>query len=320
MKKDKVCIGIDVGGTNLRYTLVDMQGDVLYRDRQPTAINMGKGDFLNRLLASIKLLKKEGASLGKDVVAVGAGVPGLISNDGEIHSSVNLQPLEGINLQQFISSESGLPAFVINDANAGAWGEKCFGAGRSMESFIMLTLGTGVGSGLVLNGKVWTGIDGVAGEFGHSTVEPEGKLCRCGNRGCLEQYASASAIVANTIDALQGSSIKTVLGDIPPAEITSEVIAEAAGNGDQFAGLMFEQAGRYLGIASATLANLLNLEGIIIAGGVAASFDLLAAPTHREIIARAFPIPARRLKLLRSELGDDAGILGAAANAMALLQ
>lgn len=319
MTNRPVCIGIDVGGTNLRFTLVDNFGQVLYRERHATEINQGKDDFLKRFFSTIGSFKAKGQQLGRDVVAVGAGVPGLISNDGVIHSSVNLQPLEGINLKELVTSESGLPAAVINDANAGAWGEKCFGIGKVLDSFIMLTLGTGVGSGLVLDGKIWTGIDGVAGEFGHATVEPNGKICRCGNHGCLEQYSSATAIVSNTVDALR-SGVGGELAKIPAHKITSERIAKAAIKGDALAIDAFDQAGRYLGIAGATLANLLNLEAIIIGGGVAASFALLARSMVREINARAFPIPARRLQVLRSELGDDAGILGAAAIAHSLVQ
>ncbi|GAB7026076.1 ROK family protein [Geotalea toluenoxydans] len=316
MTKEKVCIAIDVGGTNLRFCLVDQAGKLLFRERQSTEINRGRDDFLARLYSSIDYLKKKGTAEGWQVVGIGVGVPGLISNEGLVYSSVNLQPLEGLNLRQLICQATGLPTIVVNDANAWAWGEKCFGAGKGMASFLMLTLGTGVGSGLVLNDRLWTGVDGVAAEFGHATVEPEGRLCRCGNHGCLEQYSSASAIVSATMDALHrgGSSCLT---HIPPAEITSAIIAEAAAKGDSLARSIFEQAGRYLGIASALVANLLNLDGIILGGGVAASFDLIAEPMRREIAARAFPIPARRLKVIKSELGDDAGILGAAAMAMA---
>ena len=164
----------------------------------------------------------------------------------------------------------------------------------------MLTIGTGVGAGLILDGRLWTGIDGAAGEFGHITVEPNGRPCGCGNRGCLEQYASATAI--------------------SPERGGAAAVALRARQGDAGAAALFEQAGRYLGIAAAGVLNLLNLEAIILGGGVAESFELLAAPMRREILARSFAIPAARVRVVKGELGDDAGVLGAAVTAFDALQ
>lgn len=310
----KAYIGIDVGGTNTRFALVDGDGRIMVRERRLTEINLGREMFLELFFSGIAEMRGKAAAGGREVCAVGAGVPGLISNDGLIYSSVNLTPLEGLNLRDLISDATSLPAVVINDANASAWGEKRYGAGSTFGSMLMFTLGTGVGSGLVLDGKLWTGIDGVAGEYGHTTVEPEGISCNCGNHGCLEQYASASALVAAAVRALEKGE-NGVLAKLSPAEITSDKIAAAAGDGDPLACALFEQAGRYLGIAAAAAVNLLNLEAVILGGGVSASFDLLAAPMRREIARRAFAIPAGRVKILRSRLGDDAGILGAAAMA-----
>jgi glucokinase len=178
----------------------------------------------------------------------------------------------------------------------------------------MFTLGTGVGSGLILDGKLWTGIDGVAGEYGHGTVEPDGIPCHCGNRGCLEQYASASALVASAVAAL-GKGATGALAGLSPGGITAEQIALAAQHGDPLACSLFESAGRYLGIAAAAAVNLLNLEAIVLGGGMSASFLLLAEPMRREIARRAFAIPAGRVEIARCQLGDDAGIVGAAAMA-----
>ncbi|KAF0218917.1 MAG: hypothetical protein FD174_2433 [Geobacteraceae bacterium] len=307
----KTYIGIDVGGTNSRFALIDGDGRIIERKRQPTEINLGRERFLERFFSGIDGMRREAAAVGREVCAIGAGVPGLISGEGLIYSSVNLTPIEGLNLRDLICEATGLPAVVVNDANASAWGEKRYGAGRPFGSLLMFTLGTGVGSGLVLDGKLWTGIDGVAGEYGHATVEPEGIPCTCGNRGCLEQYASASALVAAAVKAL-GKGENGALAELSPAGITTERIAAAAAKGDPLAGALFERAGRYLGIAAAAAVNLLNLEAIILGGGVSASFDLLAEPMRREIARRAFAIPAGRVKIIQCELGDDAGILGAA--------
>jgi glucokinase len=303
---ESVCLGVDVGGTNLRCALITPGGVVLRRESLATDIVSGRAAFLERLDALLTLLKLEAEAQGRRVVAVGLGVPGLLSNDGVLRSSVNLLPLEGLNLAQAVSARVGLPVVALNDANASAVGEQRFGAARPYASSLMLTLGTGVGAGLILDGRLWTGIDGVAGEFGHITVEPNGRLCGCGNRGCLEQYASATAIAASASKGGLGTG-RLESGAAAVAALAREGVLEAC--------VIFEQAGAYLGIAAAGVVNLLNLEAIILGGGVAESFEMVAAAMRREIAARAFAIPAERVQLLKGELGDDAGVLGAAATA-----
>jgi glucokinase len=304
-----VCIGVDVGGTNLRCALVDRNGVILRRASQATDIASGRAPFLSRLTQLINRLQCEAEVLNLQVAAVGLGIPGLIANDGMVRSSVNLLPLEGVNLAEIVSAGIGLPVLSLNDANAAAVAEQRFGAGKPFASFLMLTLGTGVGAGLVLDGKLWTGIDGSAGEFGHITVEPDGRLCGCGNRGCLEQYASATAIADfAALDAANGKG-----------QGCAET-AKRALKGDPAAVAIFQRAGNYLGIAAAGVLNLLNLEAIVLGGGVAESFELLAAPMLSEIAARAFAIPAARVRVVKGELGDDAGVLGAAASALDALK
>lgn len=301
---ESVAIGVDVGGTNLRCALVTRSGVVLRRENSPTDIVSGSASFLSRLLLVLNRLRADAEVDGVRVAAVGLGVPGLISQDGVLCSSVNLQPLQGLNLAQVLSARIGLPIVALNDANASAIGEQRFGAAKPYRSLLMLTIGTGVGAGLILDGRLWTGADGVAGEFGHITVEPNGLLCGCGNRGCLEQYASATAIAACA--AMQAGG--------PEGRGAASVAARAL-RGDPEAAAIFEQAGHYLGIAAAGVLNLLNLEAIILGGGVAQSFELLAGPMRREISARAFAIPSARVRILKAELGDDAGVMGAAATA-----
>ena len=313
------CIGVDIGGTNLRFALVDNHGVITARDRCHTGIHLGKESFLERLIAGISELRTRGENLGRDVRAVGMGIPGLIAGSGLILSSVNLHPIVGLNLQEIVARATGLPVVAVNDANASAYGEKKYGAGRPFDSLLLLTLGTGVGSGLILDGTLWTGTDGLAAEYGHATVEPDGIACSCGNRGCLEQYASATALVMAAVQALDAGA-GGALEDTERDAITAEMIASAARRGDPLACSLFTRAGRYLGIAGANIVNLLNLEAIILAGGVAASFDLLAEPMRREIVNRAFDLPARRVRIVDGELGDDAGILGAAALAQEALK
>jgi len=306
---DGVCIGIDVGGTNLRCALVTPGGVVLARESMSTDIASGRGPFLERLYGLLARQRAQAEALGKCVLAAGLGVPGLLSNDGVLRSSVNLMALEGLNLAREVSAAIGVPVVALNDANASAVGEQRFGAGRPFGSTLMVTLGTGVGAGLILDGRLWTGIDGVAGEFGHLTVEPNGRRCGCGNRGCLEQYASATAIAA----LAQALGVGTGRGRLDAA-----LVAELAREGDPKACTVFRQAGACLGMAAAGVVNLLNLEAIILGGGVAESFDLLAPVVRETIAERAFAVPGGRVRLLKGELGDDAGVLGAAAAACAL--
>lgn len=305
----ELCLAVDIGGTNLRCAVVAADGTVLVRAGDTTSIDSGCQPFLDRLAGLLCRLREEAEGRWGRVGGVGLGVPGLFSPDGVLCSSVNLTPLEGVRMADEIAAATGLPAVALNDANACAVGECRFGAGRPFTSSLTVTLGTGVGAGLVLDGRLWTGIDGVAGEFGHVTVERDGRPCNCGNRGCLEQYASASAIAARA--AVLG------LGGVKGRPNAAQVAALAR-QGDPTARAVFEEAGSYLGIAAAGVVNLLNLEAIILGGGVSASLDLLEGALQREIAQRCFAIPGRRVRLLKSELGDDAGILGAAAAAFAL--
>ncbi|MEI8354585.1 MAG: ROK family protein [Deltaproteobacteria bacterium] len=308
-------IGIDLGGTNLRFALLDMSGTILIRDRQPTEIDRGKDALLHRLTAGIAGIRDKAAGIGLKVRAIGAGAPGLILKDGTILSSVNLAPLEGLNLRSYLELQSGLPVTVANDANAAAYGEKSFGAGKPFSSFLLLTIGTGVGSGLILDNKVWTGADGLAAEYGHATIVPDGRSCPCGNKGCLEQYASANAIVLSALEAVQLGR-GGPLASYSTGEITAETVARHAFAGDPLSLEIFNEAGRFLGIAAASTVNLLNIEAILIGGGVARSFGLLAGPMLRELSARAYNAIAARVKIISGALGDDAGCIGSAVLAM----
>lgn len=292
---EQVCIGVDVGGTNLRLAFTGRDGTVLGRLSQATGGVSGCAPFLARLVSAVARVKAEAEAGGRRVAAVGVGIPGLVSSDGVIRSSVSFSALEGVNLARELSHGTGLPVLVQNDANACAIGEQRFGAGRGYGSWLMVTIGTGVGAALVLNGKLWTGADGLAGEFGHVTVDPEGRPCGCGNRGCLEQYASATAIA-------NGNG-------------GSAAVARRAMLGDAGAMARFEEAGRHLGLAAAGVLNLLNLEAIMLGGGGAESFELLAPPMRREIAARALAIAAGRARVEKGALGADAGVVGAAATA-----
>lgn len=287
-------IGIDIGGTNLRGALIGANGEILERFRCASAIDEGRPAFLQRLTDGIVDLRRHGDRLGRPVRGVGVGVPGLIDRNGLVHASVNLQPLESLNLRELLERELDLPVVCSNDANLIALGEHRFGAGRGYTSLLVTTIGTGLGSGLILGGALWEGAYGFAAEFGHVTVEPEGRPCPCGNHGCLEQYVAAPVLVR------EGGGM------------TPEALAERARTGNSEALAIFERMGRYLGTALAGLLNTLNLEAVVIGGGVAACYELLSPAILQAIRERCFPQIAQGVVLCKAALGDDAGLLGAA--------
>lgn len=309
--KGEVLIGIDLGGTNCRAALVTLDGEILVINKVPTKMAEGRDFFLARLFRMCDDLIQFAAREGLLVSALGMGAAGVISPSGAVTVSPNLAPLNGFPLAAAIRDQFALPTTLANDANAIAWGEAILGAGRVFSSFLTITLGTGVGGGLILDRKLWKGADGSAGEIGHFVVEPEGRECRCGSRGCLEQYASATGIVRTAVDSLARGEY-SVLAGLPREEITSLKVSEAARGGDGVALNAFREAGERLGQVLASVANLLNLDGVVITGGPAESLDLIRPWLEKEIKARAFDIPFRRMKIVRGELGEEAGILGSA--------
>lgn len=298
-------IGIDIGGTNLRLALVSASGQVAARYRSPSLISEGQAAFCERVLLGIAELRAQALDAKQRIAGIGVGVPGLVGSDGTIHSSVNMRPLDRFNLAAFLAEQTGLPVECANDANAIALGEKLFGAGRGRSSFIVITIGTGLGSGLILNEKLWKGAGGFAAEFGHVTVDPGGTTCHCGNHGCLERYASAGALLRS----MEGL-FPAEMSDHPP---TAADVARLARDGNLAARQAFDDLGRWLGIALASLSNLLNLEAIIVGGGVGGSLDLFEPALRRELSQRCFFEIYSGLNILKCELGDDAGLLGAAA-------
>jgi len=299
-------IGIDIGGTNLRFALVDESGRIMSRSRSISGISDGRDAFCKRLLAGISEMQHFATTLGIPVAGIGAGVPGLVGRDGVIHSSINMKPLDGLNLTSFLENATGLPVVCGNDANAIAMGEYIYGAGVNFRSFMVISIGTGLGSGLILDGHLWSGVDGFASEFGHITVKPDGLACPCGNRGCLEQYVSAGAIVRYALELFPDHYHgKELLLD-------AAIVADLAKKGDPIALKAYITAGSWLGVGLASLVNTLNLEAIIICGGVSESLELFLPSLREELDKRCFSEIGSGLKVIAGRLSDDAGLLGAA--------
>ncbi len=310
----RVVIGVDLGGTNLRTAILSPDGNILDRHKEATHAADGWEKVVARLIENIKRQRKSAIQQGFNVTAVGVGAPGVIQADkGIVVKSPNFPDWNNLPLKDLLEKTLGVPVFLENDANAAALGEQWRGAGRGIRSMILLTLGTGVGGGIILDNKIWHGADGMAGEIGHMTLIPDGRPCTCGNIGCLEMYSSARGIVQSYREAMGKTT-----GGVPDQlkQISSEQVYETAGAGDEIALRVMKDMGRMLGIGIASLINIFNPERIVVGGGVKDAWPLFIGATREEIMKRAFAVPAKRTEIVPSLLGDDAGMVGAAAVAL----
>ena len=307
----KYIIGIDIGGTIIKGAVFSTQGRPVQASSIETQAYQGTEKALSNLLSLVNSLQEKGGRCS----AIGIGVAGVLDAKKErLLQSPNLKNLENVNLKSFLAEAVQLPVYLENDANAAALGEQWAGAGRDIENFLLITLGTGIGSGLVLNGDLWTGENGKAGEFGHMIVEQGGEPCACGKKGCLEAYSSGEAISRMAREALQSgacSSLKNLSGgDLD--HIDAEMVCHAAQNGDTVAIEVYRRAARYLAIGIANVNNLLDIHHVILGGGVSKAFNLFAAVLIEEVKRQVFRISQDRIIIVPSQLGSEAGIYGAA--------
>ncbi len=308
-------IGIDLGGTNIRAAAVTPNGKIFHRIKISSEVEKGNERVVRNLLDIIHEIEGRAKGEGKRLICVGLGIPGIIFYDrGVISQSPNFPDWIDFDLRSRLAKDFSLPFFIDNDANAAAIGEGWQGAGRGEKSFCCLTLGTGIGGGLVFNGDIWHGEDGMGGEIGHLIVNPDGPSCGCGGRGCLEVYASATAIVRMARESYSSSDAAGLRerSNNNIDAVSSEMIYNLAKEGDHYTRNILRVMARYLGIGLADLVNLLNIGLIIIGGGVAAAWDLFITDTIKEMRERSYKIPGERVRVVRAACGDDAGILGAA--------
>jgi glucokinase len=301
----------DLGGTHLRAALVDRCGTIRYQLKTSTPHAQKPDEIVRALVTAAHECEQKTRDEQHRVLRISVAVPGTINAaEGVVIKAPNVPSLDGFRLAAALESELSWPAILENDANAAAVGELWQGAGRGSDTIICITLGTGVGGGIVLDGEVWRGADGSAGEVGHMAIEPfAGVPCGCGSRGCLEVYASATAIARMAREELlryPNSSLHKI------NDVTAQAVYQAGLGGDELALEVFRRMGMYLGVGVANLINLLNPQVIIIAGGVANGWDLFQQHMHEQVVQRAFSLPARTVKLLRGQCGDQAGLLGAA--------
>jgi glucokinase len=303
----------DLGGTHLRAATVDQTGRINFRLKQNTA--KSAAEIVRMLAQAVRECEKQNIEVTGDaaraIKAVSIVVPGTVNVDeGIVVKAPNVPCLDGFHLTAALANELKRPAILENDANAAAVGEMWLGAGRGHRTIVCVTLGTGVGGGIILEGKLWRGADGAAAEIGHMCVDPFGGVaCGCGSRGCLEVYASATAIVRMTREASPRYPHSVLR---PGADLTAEIIYDAGLEGDELALEVFRRMGVYLGIGLANVINIINPEMIVIGGGVVNGWDLFEKYMHQQVAERAFPLLAARVKIVRAECGDDAGLLGAA--------
>jgi glucokinase len=317
----KISAGIDIGGTNTKIVLATEQGKALIGRQVPTpAVSDKSSEKIDDLLirnmkdflddpSTKKALSESSDSQG--IEGIGIGIAGLIDRKyGTVLQSPNIPALNGLRLREKFETAFSLPVVLENDANIYAYGEKWIGAGKEFDNFVMLTLGTGLGGGLIYKGNLYEG----PVEIGHMTIVPSGRYCTCGSYGCLESYASGRAIVDNAISSLEKGteSMLAKCCDGNFYKITPQTVYEMALDGDTFSREVFREAGQFLGIGIANLINIFSLEAVIIGGGLIGAWELFIDEVTKQVSKRAFKALSAKVSILKSALAKDAGSIGAA--------
>jgi glucokinase len=306
----ELTIGVDLGGTNTRAGAVTAGGEVVGRSRRPTPLADGADAVVDGIAACIREAGADAEVDLADTQGVGVGAPGPLDPfEGVIISPENLPCMHGVRLKERLESALAARVTVDNDANLAAYGEQWLGAGRGVAHFLCMTLGTGIGGGWVADGRLMRGFNGNAAEVGHVAIDLNGEPCPCGNRGCLERYASATAMVRRARERMAREHPDTVLD---AGSLTTEAIFRAAEDGDAFAAAMFEETGVLLGVGIASIVSALNVEVIALAGGLARAGERIYEPARRTYAERGTLGVKEHVRIVAAELGDDAGILGAA--------
>lgn len=311
---ESLAIGIDIGGTGTKFGIVDRVGNVLFSSEISTKKHKEVDSFINELFESLQPLIEKAGGIGR-MKGIGVGAPNGNFYTGTIEYAPNL-PWKGIiPLAKLIEDKFQLPVILTNDANAAAIGEMMYGAAQGMRDFIMITLGTGVGSGFVANGQLIYGHDGFAGELGHTIVMPDGRLHEgTGKKGSLESYASATGVTLTALELLEKNNEPSLLRDVPRDQMNSKAVFEAAIKGDKLAQEIFEFTGKILGLALANAVMISSPEAVILFGGLTKAGDLILKPTRENMEANLIQIFQNKVKILVSHLKEsDAAILGASA-------
>ncbi|HBF74950.1 MAG TPA: glucokinase [Lactobacillus sp.] len=315
----KSLIGIDLGGTTTKIAFVTQEGDIMQKWSIPTDISENGKHIVPNIIASLKKTMTDSGYTKDQFMGIGMGTPGAVDiENGTVIGAYNLNWTTTQRVRDQIQEGVGLQLVLENDANVAALGEFWKGAGEKDSDVIFVTLGTGVGGGVIAGGQLLHGINGGAGELGHITVQPNGYLCTCGKRGCLEQYSSATGIVHVAKDMAAEFTGKSRLKELfdNNEEVTSKMVVYLADNGDILASRIVDRVSFYLGLALANCANILNPANIIIGGGVSAAGNTLLSPTTRYFQENTFPAVRDSTRIKLAQLGNDAGAIGASSLAL----
>jgi glucokinase len=318
----KWVIGVDLGGTNIVVGVLPMDGGdggVLFLRTVPTEAHRGAKFVVDRIVGLIGEVRDETVSRHgggpDDFAGVGIGSPGpLDRNTGTVINTPNLG-WRNFPLRDLISNGAGLPATLDNDANCATYGEWWLGAGRNVDTLVGLTLGTGIGGGIVLNGEIFHGVSDAAGEIGHMTIDSTGRRCKCGNYGCLEAYASGPAIALRAVEGIEAGaeSLLPALVNGKLEDVTAATVYEAVVLGDPYANEVMRETAKFLGAGVGNIINILNPEMVVIAGGVTRAGDHLFVPLRAEVRRRAFKSAEEACQIVSGKLPGTAGVIGAAA-------
>ncbi|HDQ44485.1 MAG TPA: ROK family protein [bacterium] len=307
--KKAMCAGIDVGATYVKIGLVSSGGKIVRKTQIPSKIHAPAAEMLGRTAETIRQMMTED---GYELAGIGIGTAGQVDVDkGILHEAPNMPDWKEVPVGDILGGHLDMPVVLDNDANVAAWGEYAFGAGRGTRFMLMVTLGTGVGGGMVLDGRPYRGITNAAGEFGHSTLDMDGWVCGCGRRGCVEAYVGTQGFKRQVAEKLKAGRT-SLLTRIDPEVLMPVDISRAADEGDALAVEVFRDTGVYLGHAIADVVNLLNLERVVIGGGVAKAGERILGPARETVHAICLRVPSNAVEIVPAQLGNDAGIIGAA--------
>jgi glucokinase len=312
-------LGIDLGGSKILTAVVNPRGEILSSDESITPATKGHEALIQFILDSAHRVLKQASVALSEIYAIGVGVAGISNPEaGILFTSPNLPGLRNVLLRDIVQERLGKKAFLINDANAAALGEFYFGAAQGAHNFIYITLSTGIGGGIVIDGKIYTGAIGAAGEVGHMTIDDNGPICNCGNRGCWETLASGTALAREAKhrikEGVRTSILEYAEGDVE--NVTAQVIHSAAQQGDSLAKELIARTGYYVGVGLANLINIFNPELIVIGGGLSNIGDMLLKPAFKTAGERAYKEAFQAVRFASAGLGRNSGVLGAAAFAL----
>jgi glucokinase len=316
---DDLVLGIDIGGSKILTAVVDSKGEMLSSDERITHAIKGSEAVIQSILESAHCALEQAKVAVSELTAIGIGAPGISNPEtGILFTSPNLPGWHNIPLKDIMQERLGKKTFLTNDANAAALGEFYFGAARGTRNFIYITLSTGIGGGIIIDGKIYTGAIGAAGEVGHMTIDDNGPICNCGNKGCWEALASGTALTREAKlrikEGVRTSILEYAEGDVE--KVTAQVIHSAAEQGDNLAKELIARTGYYVGVGLANLINIFNPELIIIGGGLSNIGDMLLQPALKTAGERAYKEAFQAVRFASAELGRNSGVIGATAFAL----